>query len=1593
MSLTLQPFSAICSTTVVAATSETDYINFDGISKADYIDAGTDVVVDYSGTKMTVTGSDWGNDWGGESKWQIQLKELIPVTKGEKYEVSFDITSEVARNVFIKLGDVDVDATVYAEENLALEAGVTKTYTVTTSSTVEIDNLMVLFALGDQNGNVDNTITVTNMYVKGENSGYVETPAYIYFDGIENADFMDGTDVAVSYIGTTMTATGSDWGSDWGDSSKWQIQLKELIPVTKGEKYEVSFDITSEVARDVFIKLGDVDVDSTVYAEEALTLEAGETKTYTATTSSTVEIDNLMVLFALGDQNGAVENTITVTNLYVKGEVSGYVVIEAAPEVPATPDEKGPEYDFSDTSGDVADPGKTKAGYELVWADEFDGNYGDANVDSETGLNLDYWEAELGDGTIAASNPGWGNAELQCYTGDATNVGVNEDLDGVEGGEGFLRITASYDEDGYKYETESSKKYTSARLRTTTDTETLFGTTYGYVEARISLPATKGAWPAFWMLPETTDIYGGWPVSGEIDIMESCGAFESGANNLAAGTLHRGAPAQVFSGSGHVELDSDTTYFHTYAVDWEPGKITWYYDGKKIHEEKNWKGMFSGDVDFLAYDAPFDQPFYILLNLAIDSGRFGGDANKATFQDDINMYVDYVRVYQKTEGYPDSVVRDESTGYADDWADFAGLNLTGEMSESAIAIPESGNMNAVEDAGNVDNSKWYLGYQSDATDATIEAVSNDSGNWTKIGIGTAGAQTYSVQLLGYFDIDPGYVYKVSYDAYAAGGMIDKTIGVSASKGSPFFTKYDGTAHNVTLSAEPVSKTFYVTSSEAYDHCRLEYNLGSVGTGDVYIGNVKVEIIDPEIYESEKDARSAAQNGDVIYNGSFNLGDNRLGYWTAGDGTTVVVPRYTTTALTSDDVSVIDVASTLNSFEAEAKANGGVKYYERRAQISAPAGKTPSIYQAGLPMNADDYTLKFEMYSDKATTVTAAIYTVDDSGKLGDKVAESKTTDYTEVGKIKEYKWTLTTSKDVSNAALVLTFGDGACVQIDDVALIGANQGKQVDKTPVDADSEWSANTAGSGVATINEAVIADGVVTVSGITSDAGAWYTPQIGSTQFETVAGTKYKVSAKIKLEGDSNNKVKYIVQNQGSWEVVQDIVEIDLAALGEADEEGFYTYETTFTCGGTYSNVAFNWGLGHSAANDATFMFKDLTMTVVDGSSSEETDDGSTSMNGSEEKPEDPTEPEDPVEPENPVEPEEEPFVAPNVDVSYRTHIQSKGWEAKEEDVKSWKKDGQVSGTTGIAKRLEGINILVNSEDSKVDLDLGIQYTTHCQTYGWLPWSADGDMSGTEGEAKRLEAIKIQLTGEHAEYYDVYYRVHAQSYGWLAWAKNGEAAGTAGYGKRLEGIQIVVVKKGESINEKMEGIDSKDTKAFVSKDGKTPVVSGADTPNVTYRTHVQTIGWQAWKYNGQMSGTTGLAKRLEGIEIELTNKDYEGGIAYTTHVQSIGWQNKSEDVSTWMQDGEMAGTSGKAKRLEAIRIALTGEMAEHYDIYYRVHAQSYGWLGWAKNGDEAGTAGYSKRLEGIQIVIVPKDGKAPSENYGGVTSKQTDAFIEKK
>lgn len=141
----------------------------------------------------------------------------------------------------------------------------------------------------------------------------------------------------------------------------------------------------------------------------------------------------------------------------------------------------------------------------------------------------------------------------------------------------------------------------------------------------------------------------------------------------------------------------------------------------------------------------------------------------------------------------------------------------------------------------------------------------------------------------------------------------------------------------------------------------------------------------------------------------------------------------------------------------------------------------------------------------------------------------------------------------------------------------------------------------------------------------------------------------------------------------------------------------------------------------------------------------------------------------------------------------------------------------------------------------------------------------------------------------------------------------------------------------------------------------------PSISYTTHIQDIGWQNQVKDGEMAGTEGQAKRIEAIKITL--KDLSGvKIKYQTHIQDIGWQD-------WKYDGTLAGTEGQSKRLEAIRIEL--EENDKYSIMYRVHIQDIGWQDWRYDGEKAGTEGQSKRLEAIQIKIVEKQ-TSISVNY---------------
>ena len=307
-----------------------------------------------------------------------------------------------------------------------------------------------------------------------------------------------------------------------------------------------------------------------------------------------------------------------------------------------------------------------------------------------------------------------------------------------------------------------------------------------------------------------------------------------------------------------------------------------------------------------------------------------------------------------------------------------------------------------------------------------------------------------------------------------------------------------------------------------------------------------------------------------------------------------------------------------------------------------------------------------------------------------------------------------------------------------------------------------------------------------------------------------------------------------------------------------------------------------------------------------------------------------------------------------VSYIVHGQDYGWE------EDWKKDGQTSGTEGQCKRLEAIQIKLPGGVSG-----SIEYRTHIQDIGWEKnWSKNGAVSGTEGQCKRLEAIQIRLTGEVAENYDVYYSVHAENFGWLGWAKNGEEAGTAGYGYRLEAIRIQLVTKGDKAPE-LVGTIKEAMKARL----------------VGYQTHVQDYGTQAYVYDGAMAGTEGECKRMESIRMKLPSS-VNSSIQYRSHVQDIGWEKN------WASNGSLSGTTGQCKRLEAIQIKLSGDVAKNYDVYYRVHAQDYGWLAWAKNGESSGTEGYAKRLEAIEVRLVPK-GTTPDLP----ASENEKAFIKKK
>ena len=291
---------------------------------------------------------------------------------------------------------------------------------------------------------------------------------------------------------------------------------------------------------------------------------------------------------------------------------------------------------FAASLGGSSVTAQTDAGkWTPTWADEFDGKT----------LDRTKWDYDRGNGFFHKTNKqwigGWGNDELQFYTDSPKNVFLKD---------GMLHIKAIKEPiDRYKF--------TSGRIRTSKiDGGALFNQAYGRFEIRAKMPTGQGVWPALWMLPQD-EKYGGWAASGEIDILEARGQKP----NEILGTLHYGGswPDNKHSGKTYKLPNNGTIAdFHVYAIEWEPGEIRWLFDGKQYAAQSSWytrpakdakKDIELDERGLKPWPAPFDQPFYLIMNVAV-GGKFVGNPDDTT-KFPAEMVVDYVRAYKKADGY------------------------------------------------------------------------------------------------------------------------------------------------------------------------------------------------------------------------------------------------------------------------------------------------------------------------------------------------------------------------------------------------------------------------------------------------------------------------------------------------------------------------------------------------------------------------------------------------------------------------------------------------------------------------------------------------------------------------------------------------------------------------------------------------------------------------------------------------------------------------------------------------------------------------------------------------------------------------------
>lgn len=414
-------------------------------------------------------------------------------------------------------------------------------------------------------------------------------------------------------------------------------------------------------------------------------------------------------------------------------------------------------------------------GYSLLWNDEF----------NEKEVNTDIWNYEL-------HEPGWVNQELQEYTASKDNVYLKD---------GNLVIQAIQMTDANGNET-----YTSGRMTSQNKKDFL----YGKIVVRAKVPEGQGLWPAIWMMPTDESKYGQWPKCGEVDIVEILG----NQVNTAYGTVHCGEPYKQQQGTYILDTGTFASDFHEFSVEWEPGEIRCYIDGNLYNTVNDWFSAVDGE-DELPYPAPFNQDFYVILNLAV-GGTWPGNPDETTNFDNAALLVDYVRVYQKPEYNTDvtkpvKILREIAEG--------ENYILNGDFSEDQMTSNDWTFLLAQNGDGLAEIKDGVM----------IITTKND------------GDVDYSVQLVQpNLPLEKGTKYRVTFDARASENR-DMIVCVSAPDNG--WIRYLADT-NVSLTKDWQTFSYDFVMEKSNDpNGRLEYNMGNKNSSaEINIRNIVFEKI-------------------------------------------------------------------------------------------------------------------------------------------------------------------------------------------------------------------------------------------------------------------------------------------------------------------------------------------------------------------------------------------------------------------------------------------------------------------------------------------------------------------------------------------------------------------------------------------------------------------------------------------------------------------------------------------------------------------------------------------------------------------------------